>query len=76
MPIQAINNSTPPKRKQPNYVKWTGYGALGLGAASAIAGAKKKIKPHKFLAYTAGILAIIHTGIIEWHHFQRKNSAK
>lgn len=57
-----------------NYVKYTGYGSLALGAASGIAAMNKKIKPHKYLAYAAGILAIVHTGIIEWFHFKRKKS--
>lgn len=82
MEIQAINNSnhnpqaqpTPKKKSKFNSVTLTGYASLGFGIASGIAGAKKKIKLHKNLAYIAGALAILHTGIIEWFHYKyRKN---
>ncbi len=82
MEIQAINNSNhnpqaqpiPKKKNKFNSVTLTGYASLGFGIASGIAGAKKKIKLHKNLAYIAGALAIIHTGIIEWFHYKhRKN---
>ncbi len=81
MKVQAINNNqnqqtqtTPKKKSKFNSVTLTGYASLGFGIASGIAGAKKKIKLHKNLAYIAGALAIIHTGIIEWFHYKyRKN---
>ena len=41
--VNTKNSSNKPKQKF-NYVTITGYGALALGAASAIAGYKKKIK--------------------------------
>ena len=74
--VSSVNTAPAPKKSGPNYVKWTGYGALGFGVASAVAGSKKKIKPHKYMAYIAGILAVAHTGLVEWHHFQRKKAAK
>lgn len=77
MAILAVNSfqsSNLQKPSKPNYVKITGYGALGLGAASAIAGLNKKIKPHKYLAYAAGILAGFHTVLVEWYHLQRKRN--
>lgn len=77
MSVQAVNSTTPhqrPIKKRFNTVEVTGYGALGLGIASGIAGAKKKIKLHRYLAYVAAGLAIAHTAIIEWHHHKYKKS--
>lgn len=47
MSVQAISNANTPQKQRPikkhfNTVEITGYGALGTGIASGIAGAKKK----------------------------------
>lgn len=81
MNVQAVNNTgTTAASARPksvfNPVKITGYATLGFGIASGIAGAKKKIKIHTKLAYLSGILAVIHTGLVEWHHYQRKKTAQ
>lgn len=79
MPIQAVNNlniSNIEKKLTNNSVSITGYGALGFGTASAIAGYQKKIKLHKHFAYIAGALAFLHTGIIEYYHHKRRNGKK
>ena len=73
--VNTKNSLNKPKQKF-NYVTITGYGALALGTASAIAGYKKKIKPHKYFAYIAGALAFVHTGIIEFYHHKKNNAAK
>lgn len=74
-PINPANTSKPRKRLFLNPVSATGYGALILGGASAIAAKNKKIKNHIYIAYAAGALALIHTAIVEWHRFG-KHSAK
>lgn len=78
MSVQAISSATTqtqkPIKKRFNSVEVTGYVALGLGIASGIAGAKKKIKLHRYLAYIAAGLAIAHTAIIEWYHHKYKKS--
>lgn len=47
MSVQAISSANTPQKQRPikkhfNTVEITGYGALGTGIASGIAGAKKK----------------------------------
>ncbi len=79
MPIQPINNisTTIKKKKTPlNPVNVTGYGALGFGTISAILAYKKKFKTHKYLGYLAGLLAFVHTGIIEFYHYKKSKSAR
>jgi hypothetical protein len=63
------NNST---KHKPNFVKITGYSCLGLGLGSIISGKTNHLKLHKYLAYTAGILALAHTGLIEYYHHKFK----
>ena len=61
MPILPVKNSeTKPIRKKTNYVKLTGYAAVGSGVFSAIAANKNKVKLHKQLAYLTGIFAALH----------------
>lgn len=79
MSVQAISSANTPQKQSPikkhfNTVEITGYGALGTGIASGIAGAKKKIKLHRYLAYVSVGLAIAHTAIIEWNHHKYKKS--
>lgn len=79
MSVQAIGSTVSSKhqsspQKRFNYVETTGYGALGFGVASGIAGAKKKIKMHRYFAYIALALAAAHTAIIEWKHHKYKKS--
>lgn len=78
MQIQSINNTNTKQQRKINTVSITGYASLGFGIASglAAAGKKKKIKLHKTLAYISGAMALIHTGIIEWYKFNRKNNLK
>lgn len=76
MQIQKINQISfsadkPQTQNKYNLVKITGYGALGAGLASIAVASQKNFKAHKFLGFCAGILAIIHTGLIEWRHYQR-----
>lgn len=74
-PLNSVNpNTSTRQRMKINTVTATGYAALGAGAASAIAGFNKKIKPHKYLAYLAGIFAVAHTGIIEFYKFSSKKN--
>lgn len=68
-PINPSNTSQPRKRSFFTPVSVTGYGALILGGASAIAARKKKIKNHVYIAYAAGALALIHTALVEWRRF-------
>ncbi len=76
-PLNSVNPNTSARQKMKiNTVTATGYAALGAGAASAIAGFNKKIKPHKYLAYLAGIFAIAHTGIIEFYKFRHSKKDK
>lgn len=65
---KAINSS----KLRHEVVKYSGYGALGLGIASGIAAKNKKFKFHTKLAYLAGVLSLVHIGIIETSHFKRK----
>ncbi len=74
MQIQKVQNTSEQRKPRFNYVKITGYGALGCGVASGVLGVKKKIKPHKILAYAAALLAVIHTALIEIHHINKKKS--
>jgi len=81
-PINSVNSvistntvNTSAKARKYSFltpVSATGYGTLLLGGASAILARKKKIKPHIYLAYAAGALAVIHTALIEWHRFMAK----
>lgn len=57
-----------------NPVTWTGYGAVGFGIASAIAGSRKKIKLHKGFAYVTGALALMHLGIVEYNKYKYKKT--
>ena len=74
--ISPVNGATPTNTSQKkssfNSVKVTGYASLGFGLASAAAGVRKKIKLHKYFAYISLLAAVIHTGIIEWYHFNKK----
>lgn len=58
-------------KKRVNYAKITGYTATVLGVGSAIAGNRKKIELHKYLAYAAGIITAAHIGVIEWFHHKK-----
>jgi sulfite exporter TauE/SafE len=81
MQISRVNSATfkqnetssnsKPKQKL-NLAKITGYSCLGCGLGSIIAVKTKNLKLHKSLAYLAGALAIIHTGIIEYYHHKFK----
>ena len=53
-----------------NTVAWSGYGAIGLGIASVIAANKKRYPLHKNLAYLAGVLALLHIGIVEYNKYK------
>ena len=78
MDVQPINSATAisqPQKKKFNTVKYTGYASLALGTASIIAVSKKSFKVHKYLGYLAGAFALIHTGIIEWYHFNKKKNS-
>ena len=77
---QITNTNFQHKSKQKkgfrSYVSWSGYGAVGLGVASGIAGHYKKIKLHKNLAYASAALTLFHVGIVEWNKFQYKQKMK
>lgn len=76
-PVSAVNTSTQSRKQMKiNPVTVTGYGALVFGTASAIEGYRKKIKPHKYFAWGAGILAFVHTGLVEYRRFNRKKIQK
>jgi hypothetical protein len=60
------------QKHKPNLVKLTGYSCLGLGVGSIVAGKTNYIKLHKYLAYTSGIFALLHTGLIEYYHHKFK----
>ena len=64
--------------KKVNPVTWTGYGAIAFGVASAVTGNKKKISVHKNLAYIAGVLTLLHLGIVEYfkykYHHNKSNA--
>ncbi len=82
MSIQAVGTNDSATRKNrvnsliSNSVKISGYASLVLGTASAVAGVKKKIKPHKYMAYLAGIFAVIHTGLVEGRRYVWKKCKK
>ncbi len=73
VPISTANTQSTRKKQLLNPVAATGYGALFLGGASAIAAKNKKIKSHVYIAYAAGALAIAHTALIEWYKFKRNH---
>lgn len=52
-----------------NYVKWSGYGALGSGILCAVTA--KKRKPHKFFALSAILFSLMHVGILESYRFKK-----
>lgn len=74
MSVQVVSGASPVqnasnKNKKFSPVKITGYGALGFGIASGIAaGGFRKVKIHKYFAYVSGILALVHTVLVELHH--------
>lgn len=70
----SLNSKTNNVQRKFNYVKYSGYAALGFGIASGVAASSfKKIKVHKYLAYAAGILAVVHTALIEMRRFNQKD---
>lgn len=70
--INSVNSKTNNSKSKFNYVKYTGYGSLGFGIASGVAASSlKKIKLHKYLAYAAGILALVHTVLIEMRRINK-----
>lgn len=80
MPIHAITPSSPTqnsknkftfKKLLKNSVRDTGYAGAAFGVASAIAGANKKIKLHKNLAYLSGLFTLLHIGIIEYYKHRK-----
>ena len=78
MPVAPVNNiaaQQPVKKKLwKNPVRDTGYAAAVLGIGSAVAGTKKNIKLHKYLAYAAGIVTLAHIGIVEYYKHMKKSS--
>lgn len=78
MPIQPITVQPQEavKRKFLNPVSITGYASLACGTASVVTAANKKIKAHKYLAYIAGALAFLHTGIVEGRKIAFKKGTK
>ncbi len=67
-PVNNITTQQPAKKKiWKNSLRDTGYAAAALGIGSAIAGSRKKIKLHKYLALFAGVLTFIHIGIAEYY---------
>ena len=78
MSIQSVTTPSAiqqPAKKKFNTVKYTGYASLALGTASVVAASRKHFKAHKYLGYLAGAFALIHTGIIEWYHFNKKKNS-
>lgn len=73
MPIPPITNSNinTQTRKKPNYVKITGYAAVGAGVVSGFAAKGKKWSLHKNLAYLAGLFTAAHIGILEWYRHKK-----
>ncbi len=72
--VNNINNTSVKKKLWKNPVRDTGYAAAVFGISSGIAGAKKKIKLHKYLAYIAGIFTLAHLGIVEYYKHMKKSS--
>ncbi len=73
----AQKNAVPHNSKKSiNYVSYTGYGALAAGIASGITAGFKKFKAHKYLAYTAGILSLLHLGIAETKKYQYRKQTR
>ncbi len=73
MQVKALSTpsfGTTQKRKNINYVKITGYGALASGIACALTA--KKRKTHKTFALSALLLTLAHIGILQSYKF-RKN---
>lgn len=70
--VGAVDSVSSSMKLKHQAVKYTGYGALALGIASGVVAKNKKIKLHTKLAYAAGILALVHTGLIEWMHCMKK----
>lgn len=55
--------------------KNTGYAAAGailLATTRAFTKTKSITKTHKFIGYLAGILTLLHIGVIEYLHFKHK----
>ena len=70
MSVQAVNSANTQKSnvRKRFPVKETGYIATGIAVASGIAGANKKIKLHRWLAYIAGVFTALHIGLVEFAH--------
>lgn len=66
-PVNFSSNNVHKKKIKFNPLRDTGYAAIALGVGSAIAGGKKKIKLHKYLAVLSGIAALAHVGIIQYY---------
>ena len=63
-------------QKRFNTVKWSGYAAVAAGVGSAIAGNRKSIKTHKYLAYLAGLFTLWHIGIVEYNSYKYRKEQK
>ena len=72
--VQKINNNT--KYKKPLLTpKNTGYaaaGAIGLATIRSFSNSKSIRKSHKWLGYLAGILTLLHIGLVEYLHHKYK----
>ena len=76
MPVAPVNNitqSSVKKRVWKNSLRDTGYAAAAFGIGSAIAGNRKKIKLHKYLALCAGVATLVHIGIVEYYKHVQKS---
>ena len=71
MAIQPVNSFKTNKFDKRNYVKYTGYASLGLGAVSVIQVARHKIKSHKIFGAMALISALAHVGILEYFKLKK-----
>ena len=52
-----------------NYIKYSGYGALASGVLCAAT--SKKRTPHKFFVLSALLLSLLHIGILESYRFKK-----
>ncbi len=72
-PVTTQKPSSQPQNKRiwKHPLRDTGYASAALGIASGIAGSRKKIKMHKYLAYASGFFMLAHIGIAEYYKHKK-----
>ena len=75
--IEKINGGTSSQGRKKSVLtpKNTGYaaaGAIGFATIRSFSNNKNVRKSHKWIGYLAGILTLLHIGVVEYLHYKYK----